>query len=435
MTKRNTTPASAYLRLLMGAVSAGLAALSVVEPQNWNMVVLTIGVTEWGHVVATLGLAPLLPGWRRERAALIGGLLGLAATTLAISPLLRATQIGQRLPARLAAAFGDAAPRSLPGAPPRPAPLVVRDVLHGVQLSPVRKDRMTYVDRDGLALALDLYRPDNGRRTTDDDQDLGLGTRDVGLAADGDAQAPSPKPQAPSPKPQGAYGPAPCVVVVHGGAWRSGDCEQLPALNGYLAARGYVVAAINYRLLPDHPFPAGRDDVLAAIDYLKANAGDMGVDPQRIVLLGRSAGGQLALLVAYTANDPAIRGAIAFYPPTDLVYGYYHPAKKEIIDGILVIESYLGGSPTSAPDAYAAAAPISFAGAGCPPTLLIHGGRDNLVAPVQSERLAARLAAAGCRHLYLSLPWAHHACDANFSGPSGQISTYAIERFLAAATR
>src|SRR6266545_1090489 len=98
MTKRNTTPASAYLRLLMGAVSAGLAALSVVEPQNWNMVVLTIGVTEWGHVVATLGLAPLLPGWRRERAALIGGLLGLAATTLAISPLLRATQIGPRRP-------------------------------------------------------------------------------------------------------------------------------------------------------------------------------------------------------------------------------------------------------------------------------------------------------------------------------------------------
>ena len=67
--------------------------------------------------------------------------------------------------------------------------------------------------------------------------------------------------------------------------------------------------------------------------------------------------------------------------------------------------------------------------------LLIHGGRDNLVSPVQSERLAARLAAAGCRYFFLRLPWAMHGCDVNFSGPSGQISTYAVERFLAAVFR
>ena len=134
----------------------------------------------------------------------------------------------------------------------------------------------------------------------------------------------------------------------------------------------------------------------------------------------------------HTASDPAIRGVVAFYAPTDLLHGYEHPARKSVIDGISIIERYLGGNPASVPDRYTAAAPVAHAGPGCPPTLLIHGGQDNLVAPVQSERLAERLAAAGCRHLYLHLPWATHGCDVNFSGPSGQLSTYAIERFLAA---
>jgi len=281
-------------------------------------------------------------------------------------------------------------------------------VLRDVRSPRVRKDRLVYAARDGLQLALDLYRP------------AGLGARDLGLTDS--AQTPNPKPQ------------VPCVVVIHGGSWQNGDSRQFPRLNAYLAARGYVVAAINYRLSPQHRFPAQRDDVLAAIGFLKANAAELGIDPTRFVLLGRSAGGHLALLAAYTARDPAIRGVISFYAPTDLLWGYEHPARKRVIDGCAVIEAFLGGGPTAIPDTYTIASPLSFAGAACPPTLLIHGARDNLVSPHQSEMLAGRLAAAGCPHFYLSLPWATHACDANFSGPSGQISTYAIERFLAMAT-
>jgi acetyl esterase/lipase len=67
--------------------------------------------------------------------------------------------------------------------------------------------------------------------------------------------------------------------------------------------------------------------------------------------------------------------------------------------------------------------------------LLIHGGRDELVFPAQSERLAARLAQAQRPHYFLRLPWATHGCDVHFSGPCGQISTYVIERFLAAVMR
>src|SRR5258706_411406 len=205
----------------------------------------------------------------------VGGALGLLGAGLGLAPALRAALIGRRLPAQLAAAFGDAPPRGGPGAPPRLAPLVAADLLRGVTSPRVRRSRRIYAMRDGQSLSLDLYQP---------------------------AQA---------------AGAAPGVLVVHGGSWERGDSTQLPALNRYVAARGYIVAAINYRLLPTHPFPAARDDVLAALSYLKGNAAAIGLGPTRIVLLGRSAGGQLALLVAYTAGDPAIRGAIGFYPATD----------------------------------------------------------------------------------------------------------------------
>jgi acetyl esterase/lipase len=276
-----------------------------------------------------------------------------------------------------------------PGAAPRQAPLVALDMLRGIVSPPVRERSLIYITRGSQELGLDLYQPLVAQAST------------------------------------------PVVVIIHGGSWQSGDSTQIPALNYYLAARGYAVAAINYRHAPEHPFPAARDDVLAALAYLKNNAADFGIDAQRIVLLGRSAGGQLALLVAYTADDPAIRGAVSFYAPTDMRYGYANPANPAVLDSRAVLSAYLGGSPDQAGAAYDAASPINFVGPTTPPTLLIHGGSDDLVVLEQSERLDAHLAAAGRPHLLLHLPWATHGGDANFSGPSGQISTYAVERFLA----
>jgi acetyl esterase/lipase len=389
---RNAASTLDYVRLLVGATSAALAPLAVIEARSWPMVVLTLGVSEWGHVLAALALTPLLPGWRKTRVAQSGAMLGLLGAALALLSLLRAAKLAQQLPAAINSAFGDAPARTAAKAPARPAPLVARDLLLGVRSPKVRHRRITYITRDAQPLALDLHTP----------------ATPVALA--------------------------PCVVVIHGGSWANGDSTQLPGLNSYLAARGYAVAAINYRLVPAHAFPAARDDLLAAIEYLKGHAQELGIDPHRFVLLGRSAGAQLALLVAYTAKDPAIRGVVDFYGPADLVYGYQHPARKSVLDSVGVIERFLGGSPASAPDVYAAASPIDHVGPACPPTLLIHGERDTLVAPIQSVRLAKRLAQAGTPYLLLRLPWAEHGCDVNFSGPSGQISTYTIERFLAAVT-
>jgi acetyl esterase/lipase len=231
-----------------------------------------------------------------------------------------------------------------------------------------------------------------------------------------------------------SHTPAPLVVVIHGGSWQGGGSEQLSALNHYLAARGYAVAAITYRLSPRHRFPAAHHDVVAALDYLTAHAGELGIDANKVVFLGRSAGAQLALLAAYTLRRPAIRGVVSLYGPTDLHWGYDHPANRLVIDTCRVLEDYLGGSPKEAPEVYTAASPMTFVDAHSPPTLLIHGAQDEMVFLENSRRLAARLTDAARPHFLVTLPWAAHGCDANFNGPSGQISTYAIEYFLNAVT-
>lgn len=370
-------------RLGWGALSFALALLAVVRAPTYLLWQAAVVVTEWGHLLALLALAPLAPGWRRSAAGRTAALLGLGAAALALSPLARAVAPAGALPARLAEAFGE------PGRPlGRPAPLDAVDLARGVPLPAIAPERLVYATVAGQELGLDFYRA------------------------------------------RGAPGPAPLVVVIHGGSWQSGDSAQLEPLNRYLAGRGYAVAAISYRLAPAWPFPAARDDTRAAIAFLKGRAAALGLDPARIVLLGRSAGGQLALLTAYTSGDPAIVGAIAFYAPTDMAYGYANPSDPRVIDSRGVLEAYLGGTPTTAGPAYAAASPLAFVGPATPPTLLIHGGRDELVTLRQSERLAARLAEAGRPHLLLALPWATHGADFNLSGPFGQLSTYAVEHFL-----
>jgi acetyl esterase/lipase len=385
------------LRLSFGAASLLLAWLALFRAPTRRLWLLAIGVTEWGHWLGALALAPLVRPWRRAvgaPAATCGALAGLALLT----PLLRALPVARELPGRLAAAFGAATPRSKAGAPPRPAPLVALDLFRGLRLPPVRLDHLRYQGGSGEALQLDLYRP------LDDARQPGRGRT-------------------------GEPEPLPVIVVVHGGGWEGGDRAQLPAANRYLASRGYAVAAISYRLAPRHPFPAARDDILAAIAYLKGSSGDLGLDPGRIVLCGRSAGGHLALLAGYTAGDPAIRGVVALYPPVDLRWGYDHPAARRVIDSRGVLERFLGGSPDSAGATYDAASPLTHV-TPAPPTLIFHGGRDELVSIENSRRLAARLQGAGRPHLLVELPWATHGFDATLAGPGGQLLLFALERFL-----
>jgi acetyl esterase/lipase len=235
--------------------------------------------------------------------------------------------------------------------------------------------------------------------------------------------------------PSALGGKRPCVIVVHGGSWKSGDNTQLPELNSILSREGYHVAAINYRLAPDSQSPAPVQDVKDAIAFLKNNAEKWHIDTNRFVLLGRSAGAQIALLAAYTLNEPCIKGVIDFYGPADMVWGYSIPSNPLIMDSRKVMEDYLGSSYDASPKNYENSSPILFASEKSPPTLLIHGENDVLVAYEHSRRLNLKLQEKGVPHYLLTLPWATHGFDYNINGPGGQLSTYAVSYFLNSVTR
>lgn len=378
------------LRLIVALIAFLASLLTIVRAPNYLAWKLSVAVTEWGHVVALIALLAFLPGWQKSTTGKVAATLGGIAFVLALSPLARAIPVASSLPGKLASSFGGASPRTMSNAPARPKPLVFGDIVRHVKSPAVRKDTATYVEEDGNPYGMTIYRPMN------------------------------------------ATSPLPIVIMIHGGSWSGGTRDDLPDLNSYLAARGYAVAAISYRFAPKYPHPAASQDVQAAIEFLKSNSAKFGLDPSRIALIGRSAGGQLALLAGYTRNDPAIRGVVAFYAPSDQVFGYEHPANPRVINSTAVLEDFLAGNPQTAAAAYASASPINFAGPTTVPTLLIHGTMDELVFVKQSERLDARLAASHRPHFFLELPWATHGCDYNFNGPCGQLSTYAIERFLAA---
>lgn len=365
-----------------------LGLLNVVQAPAWSPWKLGVLSGEFGHwlalgalVLATAaaaagsgaGAAPLLRWGTSAVALLAAGLLAL--------PAFQAWRIGRELPGKLRETF------PAPGSPlPDRAAFSLRD-LGGGDPAPVPLETLTVAP----GLPLDFYRA---------------------VRSDGRA--------------------APCVIVVHGGGWDSGDRTQLPGLNHWLARRGYAVAAISYRLAPAHRWPAQRDDVLQAIAFLKTRASALGLDATRLVLLGRSAGGQIAQTVGYTAGDPAIRGVVGLYSPSDLIFGYVNTTEDDMLHSPALMRRYLGGSPEAARANYESASALYHVTPRVPPTLLLHGRNDALVWYRHSERLEAKLREAGVPCLHVALPWATHAFEYNLHGPGGQLTTYALEGFLAA---
>lgn len=223
---------------------------------------------------------------------------------------------------------------------------------------------------------------------------------------------------------------SPWVLVIHGGGWDGGSSRQLPELNVHLANLGYAVASMDYRLAPEFKWPAQRDDVSAAIAYLKAHADELGLDPEDYFLLGRSAGGQIALVSAYQSKDPGLRGVISFYAPTDLFFGYEVGEESDILGSRPLLRKFMGSAPYEDPKAYADASPIDQLERLNLPTLLFHGRPDPLVWFKHSERLNERLKRQHAKSAYIESWSATHGFDWNLNGPTGQVSTKAIEFFL-----
>jgi acetyl esterase/lipase len=233
----------------------------------------------------------------------------------------------------------------------------------------------------------------------------------------------------------------PAVIVVHGGSWRGGRKSDFPRWNEWLVAQGYTVFDIAYRLEPQPNWQTATGDVKCAIGWVKQNAAQYNIDPDQIALLGRSAGGHLALLAAYTPNEPqlppscaapdtTVQAVVSFYGPTDLLWGYNAPANPNVIDGSDTLRRFLGGPPDTAPSAFNIASPVNHVGSNTPPTLLLHGGRDQLVGQQHTEFLTTELAAANVPHRTVIIPYGQHGFDYNFNGWSSQIVQPILRQFL-----
>ena len=230
--------------------------------------------------------------------------------------------------------------------------------------------------------------------------------------------------------------PLPVVVWVHGGGWSKGSKENPPL--SWLAAEGYAVVSINYRLSWLARWPAQNEDVRAAVRWLRTHAARHGLDPARIAIAGGSAGGHLAAL-AGTQAPPAgetvssrVRAVIDLYGPSDLPS---MPANRPDHPDEDIARTngarLLGGPVRDRLELAREASPLHHVSAGDPPFLILHGDRDPLVPLEQSRRLHEALRAAGVASELVVLPGAGHG-GKEFSTPEIRAR---IRTFLADALR
>jgi acetyl esterase/lipase len=233
------------------------------------------------------------------------------------------------------------------------------------------------------------------------------------------------------------------VLVIHGGFWSAGEKGEATLASQRLAELGFTVFDVQYRLSPQPNWKTATGDVKCAIGWVKqhADTADWNVDPKKLTLLGRSAGGHLALMAAYTPGDPelpascdaadtSVDGVIALYAPTDLPWGYRYPANRWVSDSRAKMRAFLGGAPEEVGDRYRKLSPLERVTTGAPRTLLAHGGRDQFVPHGHMGLLAARLRAMGVPCDTLFVPYAQHAFDFVVGGFSEQILEAEVLRFL-----
>jgi acetyl esterase/lipase len=279
------------------------------------------------------------------------------------------------------------------------------------------------------------------------------------------------------------------VIYLHGGLWQALDKGFLTQpLFRRLAGQGHVILDLAYSLAPQAEMPRMLSDVKRAIAWLKTHADEYNVNPEHIVLVGVSGGGHLALLAAYTPNQPAfqpddlqvdtsVRGVVVFSAVTDLAafynqYGQSNPGQPEysaqiddrlrprIYDhtplerwltrvrvfpayrhanlpgGALLLVYLLGGTLKEAPEAYRRFSPLTHVSPHCPPTLQFTGDNDFVIDASHGKRLHQALRQAGVPSIYIEYPDSVHAFHMYFGvsprvAPAAQVSTYDLERFLA----
>ncbi|PFG42975.1 acetyl esterase/lipase [Isoptericola jiangsuensis] len=247
---------------------------------------------------------------------------------------------------------------------------------------------VTYGEQDGVPLGMSLWLPDGVR-------------------------------------PDAASG-APVVVLVHGGGWTGGHRAQTTtaAHATWFADHGYLVASIDYPLASRETprWDTAEAQVACALVWLAEHAATQGGDPDRILLAGDSAGGNIALDVAYRGaagtlepacdgDVPAVRAVSTLYPVTSPVAFHDNPDLLAGDAARRYVETYTGGTPDDVPDHYAAVWPAEHVTADAPATLVVHGAADHLVPPAPSTELGDVLRAHGVTHDVVLVPAADHVFD------------------------
>jgi acetyl esterase/lipase len=193
-------------------------------------------------------------------------------------------------------------------------------------------------------------------------------------------------------------GPFPAVLAVHGGAWRAGNRVQMAVYAQKLAAAGFTTVSINYRLAPDHKFPAQIEDCKSAVRWMRKNAAKYKIDPTRVGAVGYSAGGHLVALLGATDPSCGLEGPDADSTSTRLqcvVAGGAPCDFRPIPPNSERLAFWLGAVRAEKPEIYELASPASFVSKDDPPILFFHGDADTLVPIAGAEAMVKQLGAAG----------------------------------------
>ncbi|MEN8187558.1 MAG: alpha/beta hydrolase [Bacteroidota bacterium] len=212
----------------------------------------------------------------------------------------------------------------------------------------------------------------------------------------------------------------PLIIFIHGGSWKRGDKQEYwPYFISY-SEKGYITATIQYRLSDTAKYPAQIDDIESAITWIKDNAEKYHIDKNKIVLVGGSAGGHLAMLTGYSKPHLSIKGIVNLYGPSDLTTEY---ARNK--DAVIKL---MGQSFEKAPDLYKKASPIFYVSENTPPTLTFHGTLDELVPYQQSDNLDRIIKEAGAISYYHKLKGWPHIMD--LSVEVNRYCQYYMDRFF-----
>ena len=197
-----------------------------------------------------------------------------------------------------------------------------------------------------------------------------------------------------------AQAQSPCLLFLHGGGWVLGNLDSHDGICRRIAARtGACVLAVDYRLAPEHPFPAAVEDSVAALRYLAAHAERLGIDTARLAVGGDSAGGNLAAVIALMGRDgtvPRTMFQILFYPATDL--RMTSPGYDRVTEGVLTGDSmryFIGHYLPKAADRsdWRASPLLADSLDGVPPAFVLTVGHDPLMD--EGQAYAERLRQAG----------------------------------------